>query len=79
MSKVLLSAFISKLTGAYSGKTISNYIYGVRAWHVLHGMMWQLNEPEMKALLAAASKLTPPLLKQKKHCPYTPSYMMTLK
>jgi hypothetical protein len=60
VSKVLLSTFISELAGAYSGKTISNYIYGVRAWHVLHGMMWQLNEPETKALLTAASKLTPP-------------------
>jgi hypothetical protein len=59
VSKILLSAFISELVGAYSGKTISNYIYGVRAWHILHGVAWQLNEPETKALLMAASKLTP--------------------
>ena len=60
VSKILLSAFISELAGAYSGKTISNYVYGVRAWHILHGMTWLLKEPETKALLTAASKLTPP-------------------
>jgi predicted nucleic-acid-binding Zn-ribbon protein len=30
-SHMLLSAFISELAGAYSGKTISNYVYGVHA------------------------------------------------
>jgi hypothetical protein len=79
VSKILLSAFISELTGAYPGKTISNYVYGVRAWHVLHGMTWQLNEPEMKALLMAASKLTPPSSKQKKLHPYMLNYMTKLK
>ena len=60
VSKLLLSTFISELTGAYSGKTILNYVYGIRAWHILHSTVWQLNKPETKALLMAASKLTPP-------------------
>jgi hypothetical protein len=63
VSKILLSAFICKLTGVYSRKTISNYVYGVRAWHILHSTTWLLKEPEMKALLTAASKLTPALSK----------------
>jgi hypothetical protein len=78
-SKILLSAFISELAGAYSGKTISNYVYGVRAWHILHGVTWQLNEPEIKALLTAASKLTPPSSRRKKRRPYTLDYMTKLK
>jgi hypothetical protein len=41
--------------------------------------MWQLNEPEMKALLTAASKLTPLSSKQKKRCPYMPDYITKLK
>jgi hypothetical protein len=79
VSKVLLSAFISELAGAYSGKTIYNYVYGIRAWHVLHGLTWQINEPEIKALLTAASKLTPASSKRKKRRPYTPDYMAKLK
>jgi hypothetical protein len=79
VSKILLSSFISELAGAYSGKTIANYVYGIRAWHVLHGMTWQLNEPETMALLTAASKLTPPSSKRKKRCPYTLDYMIKLK
>jgi len=79
VSKILLSTFISELAGAYSGKTISNYVYGVRAWHILHGVMWLLKEPETKALLMAASKLTPPSSKRKKRCPYTLEYMTKLK
>jgi hypothetical protein len=42
-------------------------------------MAWQLNEPEMKALLTAASKLTTSSSKQKKHHLYTLKYMTKLK
>jgi hypothetical protein len=50
ISHILLSAFISELAGAYSGRTIANYIYGIRAWHILHGATWELNKPEVEAL-----------------------------
>jgi hypothetical protein len=33
-SPLLISAFVSLLAGAYSGSTIDNYIYGIRAWHI---------------------------------------------
>ena len=78
-SHVLLSAFISELAGAYSGKTISNYVYGVRAWHILHGISWQLNDPEVELLLKGANKLTPSTSKRKKRRPYTIDYMAKLK
>ncbi|KAF8834384.1 hypothetical protein BDN67DRAFT_985360 [Paxillus ammoniavirescens] len=32
----LISAFLSTLTGLYSGSTISNYLHGVRVWHIIH-------------------------------------------
>ncbi|KIJ07648.1 hypothetical protein PAXINDRAFT_90077, partial [Paxillus involutus ATCC 200175] len=40
----LISVFIAYLAGSYSGKTISNYVCGVRAWHILHGQVWSLND-----------------------------------
>jgi hypothetical protein len=78
-SRILLTAFISELAGAYSGKTISNYIYGVRAWHILHGVEWQLKDPEVETLLVASAKLMPPASKRKKRRPYTPDYISKLK
>jgi hypothetical protein len=79
VSRILLSAFISELAGPYSGKTISNYIYGIRAWHILHGVGWQLKDPETETLLTAAAKLTPSASKRKKRRPYTPDYITKLK
>jgi hypothetical protein len=78
-SHILLSTFISKLAGAYSGKTIANYVYGIWAWHVLHGIPWSHNEPEIEALLTGASRLAPPTTKCKQHRPYTPDFMTKLK
>ena len=34
-SQALVSAFVAHMAAAYSGKTISNYLHGVRAWHIL--------------------------------------------
>ncbi|KAJ6460845.1 hypothetical protein C8R47DRAFT_993811 [Mycena vitilis] len=70
-SPVLLAAFIAAIAGAYSGKTIANYVYGVRAWHILHGAPWSINAPELQALLDGANRLTPATSKRKKRLPYT--------
>jgi hypothetical protein len=39
---LLLSSFIATLAGAYSGKTITNYLYGIHAWHTIHGVPWRI-------------------------------------
>jgi hypothetical protein len=49
-----MAVFIASMAGAYSGSTISNYVYGVRAWHTLHQLEWNLNPLEMDALLKGA-------------------------
>jgi hypothetical protein len=79
ISHILLSAFISELAGTYSGRTIANYVYGIRAWHILHRAAWELNEPEVEALLTGASKLAPPSSKRKKRQPFTPKYIIKLR
>jgi len=76
---VLISAFISSLTGAYSGSTIDNYVYGIWAWHILHGVKWQMDTAELEALLRAAEKTAPPASRRKKRVPYTPDFILAVR
>jgi hypothetical protein len=75
----LLSAFVANLAASYSGKTISNYLYGVRAWHILHGIPWKVEKAEMDSMLRAANKLTPVSSKKKPRRPYTPDFISALR
>ena len=34
LSSIVTAAFVSTLTGAYSSKTIRNYLYGICIWHI---------------------------------------------
>jgi len=79
VSQLLLMSFVSTLAATYSGSTISNYVYGIRAWHILHGVPWRVEKLEMDVLLKAAEKLTPPTSKRKKRCPYTIDFMMAIR
>jgi hypothetical protein len=74
-TQTLLSAFVAHMAAAYSGKTISNYLNGVRAWHLLHSVPWALEKREMDTMLRAADKLTPNSSKRKKRLPYTPAFI----
>ncbi|PPR02753.1 hypothetical protein CVT26_009464 [Gymnopilus dilepis] len=78
-SKVLIMSFIATIAGAYSGKTISNYVQGVRAWHILHGVPWEMEEAEVSTLLTAAEKATPARSRRKKRTPYTPDFMVAIR
>ena len=52
-----IASFIASLAGSYSRSTITNYLYGLWAWHLLHNVEWKLNTLEMEALLKGAVKL----------------------
>lgn len=78
-SQALVSAFVAHMAAAYSGKTISNYLHGVRAWHILHSVPWHLEKGEMDTILRAADKLTPSASKKKKRRPYTPDFITALR
>ena len=71
-SPVLIHAFISVLAGTYSSSTINNYVYGIRVWHLIHGVKWQMEVAELEVLLRAAEKATPVSSRKKKRVPYTP-------
>ena len=74
-----ITSFIVSLAGSYSGSTISNYIHGIRAWHVLHGLEWRLNSLELDAALKGAERLAPPSSRRKKRQPYTPDFITKLR
>ena len=75
----IITAFITTLAGSYAGATVSNYICGIRAWHILHGLEWKLNELELEAALKGAERLAPPSSKRKKRLPYTPDFITVLR
>lgn len=74
-SSELIAAFISGMAGLYSGKTISNYVHGIRAWHILHGVKWDLQDDEIEALMKGANNMTPLSSKRKKRQPYTVDFI----
>jgi hypothetical protein len=74
-----ITSFVVSLAGSYSGSTISNYIHGIRAWHILHGLEWRLNPLELDAALKGAERLAPPSSRRKKRHPYTPKFIATLR
>ena len=43
-SQPVIVSFIASMAGACSGASISNYIYSIHAWHILHGLKWELNQ-----------------------------------
>ena len=70
ITQLLLSAFLASCAGAYSGSTLSNFTAGIRAWHVLHGHTWVINQIELRALLEGAARLAPPSSKCLKCIPF---------
>jgi hypothetical protein len=78
-SPSLVAGYISTFAGFLSGSTISNYVSGVRAWHILHGVPWSMNEPELEALLRAADRLTPSSSKRQARMPYTTDILCKLR
>jgi hypothetical protein len=57
----LLSIFIAALAGSYSPSAITNYIAGLKAWHILNKLEWHTNNDKVKILLKGAQKTFPPL------------------
>ena len=53
-------------------------MYGIQAWHILHGVKWQMDIAELEALLRAAEKTAPPASKKKKRVPYTLEFMLAV-
>ncbi|KAI6020367.1 hypothetical protein PISMIDRAFT_12425 [Pisolithus microcarpus 441] len=59
-----LLVFLSSCAGSYSGSALTNFTARLRAWHLLHGLPWQINAEELQAILEGASCLAPPSSKR---------------
>jgi hypothetical protein len=70
--------FISSCAGSYSGSTLANYFYAIRAWHTLHGAPWLMNSTEMRAVLDGAAILAPPASRRPKRSPMTVPIIISL-
>lgn len=71
ISSELLAAFLVSCAGAHSGSTLANYAAGIRAWHIVHGHHWAINEVEYKATLEGAARLAPSSSKRPRRAPFT--------
>lgn len=70
-SSILLLAFIANCTGLYSSRTLENYLYGIRAWHLLHGLPWLTDQTQITLALEGAKCLAPPQSSHLKRSPFT--------
>ncbi len=70
-SSILIQSFVAALAGSYSPSAITNYVNGVRAWHIVHGIKWAPNKDELEAAIAGASSLAPASSKRKAREPFT--------
>ncbi|PBK97134.1 hypothetical protein ARMGADRAFT_1052895 [Armillaria gallica] len=55
----ILSSFLASMAGNYASGTLSSYLHGLRAWHILHGLPWLVNDAETSALITAAKPCLP--------------------
>lgn len=77
-SSILLLSFIASCAGLYSRKTLENYLYGVRAWHLLHGLEWLPDSAQISSALAGAARLAPATSKRVKRHPFTISTLLVI-
>ncbi|KAF8955123.1 hypothetical protein BDZ97DRAFT_1675139 [Flammula alnicola] len=64
VSESLILEFIASCAGSFAGTALTNYAYGVKAWHTIHGMPWACEKMRFKAALDAAERLAPPASKR---------------
>ena len=67
----LVIMYISSCASSYSGSTLTNYVFGLQAWHILHGQPWAMDDIQIKTALDGAAKLAPPASKCPKWEPFT--------
>jgi hypothetical protein len=69
-SQFLITAFVASCAGAYSGLAITNYVCGLKAWYLLHGIPWLINADKICAIMEGAFRLAPPSSTRQKRAPF---------
>ena len=76
---LILQSFIATLAGIYSAAAITNYVAAVKAWHIIHGITWNIGKPEVDAIIKGAKAMAPRASTREKREPMTVDYIEKLK
>jgi hypothetical protein len=71
----LITAWISTMAGTYTGASVKNYVAAVRAWCIVHGVEWEIQQDQLDTILRGAEKLQPATAQRKQREPYTIKYI----
>ena len=55
--------------------TISRYVAVIRAWHIIHGIAWVVDGPELGTIVKGAQKMAPKESEQQKREPAIIEYI----
>jgi hypothetical protein len=78
-SPLVIQSFIATLAGAYASSTIVNFVCGVRAWHIMHGIPWSVNKEETDAMLKGAHTLAPASSRRASRPPVTTAMIKAIR
>ncbi|KAG2739728.1 hypothetical protein P692DRAFT_201729187, partial [Suillus brevipes Sb2] len=56
---ITILTFIASCASSYAGKTLTNYVYTICTWHILHGQTWNMQQHKLKTALDGAAKQAP--------------------
>ncbi|KAG2108730.1 uncharacterized protein F5147DRAFT_576659 [Suillus discolor] len=71
--------FMSSCTGSYSRKTLANYVYAIKAWHRLHGQLWEVQQDELRVSLDGVLECTPEMSKHMKCKPFSTNLILQIR
>ena len=75
---LILQSFVATLAGIYCTSSISNYVAAVRAWHIVHGVSWNISGPDIDLIIKGAKAMAPPTSTQERREPMTVEYISKL-
>lgn len=78
-SSVLILAFLAGCAGLYSSSTLETYFYGIRAWHLLHGQPWLVDQAQASLTLEGARHFAPARSTCPKRAPFTTDLLLAIR
>lgn len=65
-SSDLLNAWIATMAGHFAGASVRNYVHGLRAWHIIHSVEWNIDKASFDTIIHGAERLQPDRARRKK-------------
>ena len=78
VSSIILQSFVARMAGIYSASAITNYVSGIRAWHLIHGIPWSVGGPELDTIVKGAKNMAPKSSTRKKRAAITVEYIQNV-